>query len=337
MKRAFRAVCAACFCMWAVRCSAQLPFLTPHTPALQFVEAWTAPLPDHVKLFESAPLLNNDNQSLALLLAGSNPVDLKRTALITHWDGFRFVTDAHFPFVGWTSEPFLAGRFSPPQRQVILKGSKKHTPAPVIRQLVTAGGIYTWNGGSFVLVSQTPPAVKLSLVFTKSINSLLVGGVGDASTVWKVEQGQYLPSHFVLNPQDEGSTHWGFGTQPYDGKTPWQPGLYYVQTFWNRQYHWQVYVKPGTLVPDKPGLTTGDELEVFIPKQRERERTCWELTKPEDFDMAWRSGALGGHILDVRVGDPRNEGKAFLLVLMEDPATRKRTLLAFLPEGGHRL
>jgi hypothetical protein len=70
-------------------------------------------------------------------------------------------------------------------------------------------------------------------------------------------------------------------------------------------------------LPDNTMSTTGDKLVVYVPKFASRAKSFWQM-KMEDFEEDWRSGPLPGRLLDVRVGDPKNDGKNGILVLTSE-------------------
>ncbi len=315
-------------------CCAQLSGFQANSPfAIQFVQAWSVPLPANVKLIACKPVMNNSRNNLVMLVAGDTPTDLRRSLLVTHWDGFRFAIDAQFKFLGWTVDPLLVGRYYSAPAVPPVAGSKaKHVIIPA-RQIAVAAGVYQWTGGAFERVCPAPPALKISIDLPGTLCPL-VGGVGDATQIWDVQQNQYSVSKFKLDDRDPGYPEWGVGNQIYDGRAQYEPGVQYLQSYWNDNDRWVICDKTGTPLPDPDTGTTGDTIIVYVPNDSERKRTYWQLTRHQDYEQSWSSGPIAGKILDVCIGDPRNDGKQGLLVLTEDPTTRKRTLLFYLPQKG---
>jgi hypothetical protein len=317
-----------------VATGAQVPgFQTTSPFAVQFVQAWSVPLPGNVKLIECKPLLNNSRNNLVMLVGGDNANDLRRTLLVTHWDGFRFAIDAQFKFLGWTVDPLLVGRFYDAPKIPPVAGSKAKPVVQPLRQVAVAAGIYQWAGGTFERVCPAPPALKVSINLPGTLCPL-VGGVGDATQIWDVEQNQYRVSLFKLDDRDPGFPEWGLGNQIYEGRARFEPGVQYLQSYWNDTQRWVICDKLGTALTDPETGTTGDTIVVYVPKDSERKRTFWQLTMHQDYEQAWTSGVIPGKVLDVCIGDPRNDGTAGILVLTEDPASHLRTLLFYKPQKG---
>lgn len=303
---------------------------------VSFAEAWSTPLDGKVKLIESASILHNDTQSLIELLAGPKPDDPRRTVVVAHWDGFRFATDTSFSFLGWEGDPLMCGRFVLPVVSPPIKGAKKKPEAPITHQLLVASGIYAWTGGAFEQICPCPPQVKLAIIHPPS-PSLLLGGVADATQVWEAGETQYKPVAYQLTPSEDSYLHYGIGTQKFRGEQDFLPHTHPVQVWWNSRERWFICVQSGSMDPKRPDMSTGDEVVVYIPRARNRDRTFWELTSVDDYLEGWRSAALPGHVLDVRIGDPKNNGHIGMLVLLEDPETSKRTLLFYSPTELHKI
>ncbi len=327
-----QALIATVFAALPVR--AQLQGFQNNSPfAVQFVQAWSVPIPGNVKLIACKPVINNSRSNLVMLLGGDKPSDLRRTLLVTHWDGFRFAVDAQFKFLGWTVDPLLVGRYYVAPAVPPVVGSKvKHVVLPS-RQIAVASGVYQWAGGTFERICPSPPALKISIDLPGSLCPL-VGGVGDATQIWDVQQNQFSVSKFTLDDRDPGYPEWGLGNQLYEGRAQFAPGMQYLQSYWSDNNRWVICDKVGTPLPDPEVGTTGDSLVVYVPTDSERKRTFWQLTRHQDYQESWVSGVIAGKVLDVCIGDPRNDGKPGILVLTEDPTTRARTLLFYLPQKG---
>ena len=129
---------------------------------------------------------------------------------------------------------------------------------------------------------------------------------------------------------------WRIGTQPYEGSKDFTVNVRYMQSFWQNGKRWIVGLERGkpAPTPDDPNATTGDRLVVYTPKLSNRDKTFWQLTHSSDFDELWKSDALPGRVLDVRVGDPKNEGKDGILVLTSENDSTERHLTFFVPTVG---
>lgn len=309
--------------------------------------------PDRAKLIEVGPLLDDNRSSLIFLIGGQEKNDYRRSLRVTHWDGFAFSTDATLDFTGWSVDPLLLGRFRTqhvapppidsandsaalPTEPSAPKGRKVKKPKePHSRQVVTSGGIFAWSGGGFTRIADPPPSVKLSLVLEGSPDQLIIN-YGDAATLYEVGDNEIHASAYTLNPRDLGYPHWGLGTQFFDGAKEFAPGERFAQAYWKDRDRWVICLQKGNSanVPNDPDATTGDRVRVYIPKASNRDKTFWQLTRPEDYEETWTSGPLAGRVLDVRVGDLRNEGKLGILVLTAENNDRDRVLSYFVVVRG---
>ena len=106
-----------------------------------------------------------------------------------------------------------------------------------------------------------------------------------------------------------------------------QPGVRFVQTYWSGKNKWFIGLAMGASagIPEEPKATVGDRLVVYTPRYVSREKSFWE-TQPQDLEESWRSEILPGRVLDVRIGDPKNDGKIGILVLTADKNTLERRL-----------
>ena len=292
---------------------------------VQFQRAWSAVLTDPIKLIEIGPATEDKKNSLLLLQAGRDTNDYKRKLIVTHWEGSRFVTDTTNEFIGTVLDALLVGHFRPTGKAAVIpavaskeqtgKDKKKPKSTPT-SQIVTTEGVYNWNGSGFTRLFASPPNLRLSLILEGTPDQLVMKN-GDASVVYEAGETDAHPSQFLLTTGDPGYARMAVGTQPYDGSRDFAPNVRYMQSFWQNRNHWIVGLERGKPAPtkDDPNATTGDKLVVYTPKLSNREKTFWQLTRSSDFDESWKSEALPGRVLDVRVGDPKNEGKDGILVL----------------------
>lgn len=293
--------------------------------ASQFQLAWQEPLPDPVKLIEVGPVLDDKKESLILLVGGADRGDAKRKLLVTHWDGFRFATDSSTDFLGSPLDALLVGHFRTPPK------SEPGKTSPVTHQIVTTEGVYEWTGRALARLFEAPADLKLAILLDKSPDQLM-SGIGDKTVVYEVGEEDAHPASDKAPAEGSGYVRYGVGTQDYPGSDTVSitPGVRYVQSYWSPQRRWVIGLIAGqpANLPDLPNATTGDRLAVYIPKQESRDKTFW-ATSRDDWEEAWRSSPLPGRVLDVRVGDPKNEGKPGILVLIADNRDRDRRLYFF--------
>ena len=336
----------------------------------QFQRAWTAILKDPIKLLEIGPVTEEKKNNLLLLQAGKDTNDYHRKLIVTHWDGNRFVTDTTSEFLGTALDALLVGRFRPTVKPTVVanaqlpKQPNSKEPAPSdaaatapdtkeaapkktvsadkkkprslpASQIVTTEGVYTWNGSGFTRLFSSPPNLRLALALEGTPDQLVMKN-GDASVVYEAGDTDTHPSAFLLAVNDPGYARMAIGTQPYEGSKEFTVNVRYMQSFWQNGKRWIVGLERGkpAPTPDDPNATTGDRLVVYTPKLSNRDKTFWQLTHSSDFDESWKSDALLGRVLDVRVGDPKNEGKDGILVLTSENDSAERHLTFFVPVVG---
>ena len=126
---------------------------------------------------------------------------------------------------------------------------------------------------------------------------------------------------------------------PYEGLKDFTTNARFMQSYWRDRSKWEVCLEHGRSAPVEanPDATTGDRIVVYTPKLANRDKPFWKLTRADEFDLAWRSDPLPGRVLDVRVGDPKNEGKDGILVLTAENKDKERHLYFFLPTVGRGL
>jgi hypothetical protein len=195
--------------------------------------------------------------------------------------------------------------------------------------VLTTQGVYEWLDGNLSWRFAAPPGIKLSVVPGDRKQELLIGGIGESVTIFQVGENAVLPAS-VEPPEDgPGWVRYGVGLQEFSGSDALQFGgnLRFAQTLWLNSMRWFIGVLRGTpaATTEEPNATTGDRLVVYTPKAGTRETSFWK-TKREDLEESWRSDPLPGHILDVRVGDPKNELKPGILVLTSENGGKLRHL-----------
>lgn len=300
---------------------------------------WDFTLTERAKLIEIAPISDARRNNLVLLVGGENRNDYKRRLMVTHWDGFRFAGDYTTEFLGTLQDALLAGRFRVPRAGVGPGASappttKKKSSAPNGgRQVVTTEGVYEWTGSGLSRLFNGPTELKLAFTIGGSPDQL-VAGAGDRAIAYEVGENDVHPSAVEPPSDGEGCTRYGLGTQEYpnDDAMNLESGARFVQSSWSGRERWLIGLVAGKPagVPEFPKATTGDRLVVFTPKANAREKSFWS-TQRSDLEESWRSDPLPGRVLDVRVGDPRNEGKEGILVLTAENNDKDRRLYFYAP------
>lgn len=313
-----------------------------------FTQAWTMTLPDPVKLIEIGQVTDNKRFNLLMLVGGTDVSDYRRRLLVTHWAGGQFVVDETKEFVGTTVDLLLAGKFRsetapapaavtpPPVVSANGKAGKpakappkrKPTPVSSSQQVITTANVYTWQSGHLTRLFTAPPNVRLALILEGSPD-LVVGGQGDLAQAYVI--GDTQADLYPGNPPSagEGYVRFGVGTQDYEGSEDLKMalGVRYVQSYWNARNHWMI----GVVRPQNTANTTpSDRLVVLTPRTGKVDLDFW-ATKPADMEESWRSDPFPGRILDVRIGDPRNEGRESILVLTSEKNDKERHLYCFRP------
>lgn len=307
---------------------------------VNFQRAWTAVLSEPVKLLEIGPVTEEKRNNLIFLQGGREATDYKRKLVVTHWDGSRFTTDATSEFIGTALDALVVGKFRPTAKPTILPASqtskdKKKPKALPASQIVTTEGVYLWNGSGFTRLFASPPNLRLALVLDGTPDQMVMKN-GDASVAYEAGETDTHQSAFLLAVADPGYARMAVGTQPYEGSKDFLPNVRYMQSFWQGSNRWIVGLERGkpAPTPDDPNATTGDKIVVYTPKLSNRDKSFWQLTRSSDFDESWKSDVLPGRVLDVRVGDPKNEGKNGILVLTSENNNAERHLTFFAPTTG---
>ncbi len=322
---------------------------------VSFSQKWTYMLDDPAKLIDIGPVVDSHKNNLVALQGGANATDNKRKLLIMHWDGMHFTSDASMDFHGLTIDSLLIGKFrsakdSPVQRSPFdrtLPGARSTVggvppigsiPPPVPlgpngkapiqwppTQVVTTEGIYAWMNKGMSRLFGAPIDVRLALVMNdEGQDDRLVTGSGDTAAEYEIGENYVRESSDGAPTSGNGFVRFGSGTQDFFGasKMMLAQDVRYVQSVWQSKSRWMIGVAKGTpyKLPDgtlSSTETTGDRLVVYVAKFASRAKSFWQM-KMDDFEEDWRSDPIPGRVLDVRVGDPKNDGKTGILVLTSE-------------------
>ena len=183
---------------------------------------------------------------------------------------------------------------------------------PALHQIVTTEGVSQWANGSYNRAFSVKDA-RATVIFEKTSAQLIVG-TGDSTNVREVTDTDLRPSDFEPPLDGPGFVKLGTGTQEI--LPPFVSGVRYAQSYWQNRVKWIIGVVPGdpSSLPDFPNATVRDRIVVLTPKFEARDKSFW-ATKPTDFEEAWRSEPLPGRVLDIRIGDPKNDGREGILIL----------------------
>ncbi len=318
---------------------------------VQFQQVWTFKLDDPVKLIELGKITSDRRSNLLMIIGGKNASDFTRKLLVTHWDGFRFAIDGSADFVGIPPDALLVGKFIPPKKDTPVPAAqipppaagpkqKKKTAAPRITwQAATGEGIYGWDGTALQRLYATPTNLRLALTLSNAPDILLAGSGGN-SVLYQVGDREVVPSPAGLPADTSGYVRFGVGTQEYQGADQLEivTGIRYVQSYWSSMNKWFIGILKGrdASTPTLPGYSTGDRLVVYTTKFGRQDTSFWN-TNIKDMEETWRSDPLPGHILDVRIGDPKNDGKDGILVLTSENNDTQRHLYFYTVAKGNSI
>lgn len=323
---------------------------------VSFSKAWEYRLDDPVKLIDIGPVTDTKKSNLVALQGGKDSSDTMRKLLVMHWDGAHFAKDASMNFHGLAIDSLLIGKFrssrsapvqrTPFDRSGINSGTSGRVPLggippstgygtsrPVTpngkpglslppTQVVTTDGVYAWMSNAMTRLFGAPLDIRLALVLSdQDQDDRLVTGSGDTASSYEIGENYVRESSDGAPTSGPGYVRFGSGTQEFSGaaKMNLSQDVRYVQSSWEGKAKWMVGIAKGSLLktPDNPTATTGDRLVVFVPKFASRGKSFWQM-KMEDFEEDWRSEPLPGRVLDIRVGDPKNDGKTGILVLTSE-------------------
>ncbi|MCW3052864.1 MAG: hypothetical protein JWN14_2034 [Chthonomonadales bacterium] len=324
-----------------------------------FTQAWSMPLVDPasgsplpVKLIEVGQATDNKRINLLMLVGGKDVSDYKRRLLVTHWAGGQFTVDEEKEFPGAAVDALLIGKFrqdaapvaaqaapspaTPDGKPAKAPPKRKPAPASTSQQVITTEGVYTWRSGHLTRLFTAPPSARLAMILG-GIPDVVVGGQGNQAQGYVMGETQSDP--FTGNPPSagDGYVHFGVGTQDYEGSEDLKMalGVRYVQSYWSEKNHWMIGIARPANAQNNTNSTNstppGERLVVLTPRAGKTDLDFW-ATKPADMEESWRSDPFPGHILDVRIGDPRNDGKESLLVLTSENNGKERHLYCLRPQ-----
>lgn len=301
-----------------------------------FKATWDLVFKEPVKLIEIGPVTDSRRSNLVLLIGGRDSADTQRQLRVLHWDGSRFSTDAEVASQSIGVDTLLLGQFHPGKPNAPLSLStdkpvkKKPTSGTHGLQTLTNAGVYTWNDGNLARLAAVPPDIKVALSLEGRPDQMLVGA-GNGTTAFEFSATDIHPAKLeVLD--GNGYARWGIGTQEFAGSGSMNLGIKtsYIQSVWVGRTKWLIALEHGNPlnVQDVQNATTGDKLVVYTPKFANRDKTFW-ASRPDDVEVSWKGPPMPGRVLDVRVGDPRNEGKPGILVLTAEDNDKIRHLYFF--------
>jgi len=329
-----------------------------------FSRKWTYMLDDPAKLIDIGPVTDPRKISLVAMQGGQNPTDNKRTLVIMHWDGMHFTKDASMDFKGLPIDSLLIGKYrsakaTPVQRSPFdrtlpgqrggapIGGLSQPTQTPISTngkpavqwpptQVVTTEGIYAWMNKGMSRLFGAPLDPRLTLVSGEDDqDDRLVTGSGDTAAEYEIGANYVRESSDGAPTSGNGYVRFGSGLQDFLGaaKMVLAPDVRYVQSVWEGKAKWMIGVAKGVPVklPDGTMSVPGDKLVVYVAKWASRNKSFWQM-KMEDFEEDWRSDPLPGHVLDVRVGDPKNDGKTGILVLTSENKNTEGHLYFYMQE-----
>jgi len=309
-----------------------------------FSKSWDYMLEVPVKLIEIGPITDTHRNNLVAMKPGKDGSDLNRTLLLLHWDGQRFVTDGTKESHGQAIDSLFIGKFhtvrnnsqgaSPFDRtnggRPPINASTTSRPSTMLKtnstmppvQIVATDGVFVWQNSSISKLFNSPLEVRLALVLgEQESDDRLVCGAGDTATSYEVGDTRASLSTEGAPTTGGGYARFGVGLQIFPGvdKMLLDRDVRYVQSIWEGKYKYMVGLAKGTPspTPQNPAATTGDRLVVYVPRFASRSKSFWQ-TQLTDFEEDWRSEPLPGHVLDIRFGDPKSEGKSGILVLTSE-------------------
>lgn len=186
-------------------------------------------------------------------------------------------------------------------------------------QVVTAEGVYAWMRGAMTRLFASPQDVHFSLVLhDQDIDDRLVAGAGDSAAAFEVGPNFVKESNEGSPKAGAGYFRSGAGNQTFPGAPGMmiEPDVRYMQSIWDGKYKYIVGLAKGSSAPTPtdPQATSGDRVVVYAPKFASRSKSFWQISRDE-FEEDWRSDPLPGRVLDIRIGEPRNDGKVGIVVL----------------------
>jgi hypothetical protein len=289
-------------------------------------------LPQGAKLIDTGKVKHEQINYLAVLATGQNPKELRRTLYFMRWNGSRFVSESSLNLNGSLIDTLLIGHFRTFTISNITSDKGKSGIQARTIQVVTSESILEWNGKDWIKIALTPLGIKGQIEMGKRYN-LLITGAGDQTQAQSLETNSLQAiSNFTPPIEEDTFFQFGIGSQEFPGVESLRmgQGSRYIQSHWKAQNRWLAGLLPGKLTPtqEDPKATTGDRLLLFAPRLSAQGKSFW-ASGQGDMDEVWRSDAFPGQILDVRIGDPRNDGKEGILVLVSENEGRDRRLYFF--------
>ncbi len=321
---------------------------------LTFSRTWEYKLDDPAKLIDIGSITDQKKNNLVALIPGRDSQDTNRKLQVMHWDGLRFSKDASMDFKGMAIDSLLIGKFrssraAPVQRTPFDKPGNTGRPAsgPITpqrnqpadpnpattngvpgkptrsslppTQIVTTDGVYAWLSKGMARLFAAPLDVRLSLVLNdQEIDDRIVTGSGDNALSYEIGENYVRESSEGAPANGAGYVKCGAGNQTFPGAENMilAQDVRYVQSAWDGKYKYMVGLIKGAQAPTpgNPLASTGDRLVIYVPKLASRSKSFWQI-KMEDFEEDWRSDPLPGRVMDIRVGDPKNDGKTGILIL----------------------
>ncbi len=314
--------------------NAQQTPLSPrsNTARLLLRQEWNTLLPQGAKLIDTGKVKHEQINYLAVLASGQNPKELRRTLYFMRWNGSRFVSESSLNLNGSLIDTLLVGHFRTTTISTLTGDKGKSGLQARTVQVVASDGVLEWNGKDWDKISPAPLGIKGQIEMGKRYNILLTG-VGDQVQTHSLENNslQAVPN-FTPPSEEDTFFQFGIGSQDFPGVESLRmgQGTRYIQSHWRAQNRWMIGLLPGKLTPtqDDPKATVGDRLLLFAPRLSAQTKSFWASSQSE-MDEVWRSDAFPGQVLDVRIGDPRNDGKEGLLVLVAENEGRDRRLYFF--------
>jgi hypothetical protein len=305
--------------------------------SVRFQRLWDVALPDAVKLIEVGYVSPDKKPRLLQIVETKDRGEYRRKLRVAYWGESRFVPEFETDFQGTAQDVLLAGRFK--VRAAPASNEKKKNTKFSPQQIVTTEGIYEWDGKTFGRIMPAPIGVKLALTLDPKPDRLVTGN-GDSALQFEVTETEVRQvAQFDLPPESAGYVRFGIGMQDFLGSESLMisAGARYVQSYWVNRKRWLIGVLRGEpmLTPGEATPTTRDRILVFTPRLASRDKSFWSCA-PGDLEESWRSEVLPGRVLDVRVGDPRNDGREGLLVLTSENGDKDRRLYFFQAQTSGR-
>ncbi len=302
-----------------------------------FRQEWVSVMPQGAKLFDLGRVKQDQTPYLTVMATNINPKDPRRTVSLMRWNGSRFIAESTVDVAGAVVDVLLAGNYRTLGTAGTATGDKGRARGFVRSvQVIASEGILEWNGKDFERVSPAPIGVKGEILMGRRL-CVLMAGAGDQTTTYEFVGNEVRVTKDFVVPQEEDTfLRFAIGSQDFPGSEALRlgAGTRYIQSHWKGQNRWMIGLLTGRLVPlqDDPKATVGDRVVVYAPRQGTPEKTFW-ASSFGDLEEVWRSEALPGKILDVRVGDPRNDGKEGIMVLVSENEGKERRLYFFGKTG----